>query len=272
MSYIDNIDSMQYKKRLKDYSILAFACKRANNHRNEGRAYYSCGVLYDNLGQYHKAIKWYEKFLNVCQRIGDNHGIALCYNCIGISYQRLGEKDLKYYKKAVEYHEKHLNCSDVKGKFIASINLGLLHGLMGDVEKADVHNKTALSYAAQVSSLRGQAAIIGNLGRIGTNNMITDTRTLKTYAEKYLKLSHEIKHKQGEAEAHIQLAKIEQTLGNHTKSIEDYTKARNIAKEIGNLQCENEASIGLGIVKAESNWNNKANEILKSINAEKTLF
>ena len=39
-------------KRLKDYKMLAFACKRAGKSRDEGRAYYSTGVLYDNLGKY----------------------------------------------------------------------------------------------------------------------------------------------------------------------------------------------------------------------------
>jgi hypothetical protein len=44
------------KKRLKDYDILAFACKRAGKSRDEGRAYYSTGVLYDNLGKYRQAV------------------------------------------------------------------------------------------------------------------------------------------------------------------------------------------------------------------------
>jgi hypothetical protein len=32
-------------RRLKDYGMLAFACKRAGKTRDEGRAYYSMGVL-----------------------------------------------------------------------------------------------------------------------------------------------------------------------------------------------------------------------------------
>lgn len=44
---------------MKDYSILAFACKRAGKSRDEGRAYYSTGVLCDNLGKYKQAIGHY---------------------------------------------------------------------------------------------------------------------------------------------------------------------------------------------------------------------
>jgi tetratricopeptide (TPR) repeat protein len=65
---------------LKDYAILAFACKRAGKSRDEGRAYYSEGVLSDNLGKYKQAIFMYKKFLEVCKAIGDVHGKSLSFN------------------------------------------------------------------------------------------------------------------------------------------------------------------------------------------------
>ena len=63
MSYTDSYNRIGAQKRLKDYAILAFACKRAGKSRDEGRAYYSTGVLYDNLGKYKSAITQYKKFL-----------------------------------------------------------------------------------------------------------------------------------------------------------------------------------------------------------------
>ena len=57
MSYKDSYNRIAAQKRLKDYDILAFACKRAGKSRDEGRAYYSTGVLYDNLGKYLAAIE-----------------------------------------------------------------------------------------------------------------------------------------------------------------------------------------------------------------------
>ena len=56
MSYSDAYNRIAAQKRLKDYNILAFACKRAGKSRDEGRAYYSTGVLFDNLGKYKQAI------------------------------------------------------------------------------------------------------------------------------------------------------------------------------------------------------------------------
>ena len=63
MSYKDSYNRIAANKRLKDYNMLAFACKRAGKHRDEGRAYYSEGVLCDNLGKYKTAIAFYKKFL-----------------------------------------------------------------------------------------------------------------------------------------------------------------------------------------------------------------
>ena len=63
MSYTDSYNRIAAQKRLKDYEILAFACKRAGKSRDEGRSYYSTGVLFDNLGKYKEAIDQYHKFL-----------------------------------------------------------------------------------------------------------------------------------------------------------------------------------------------------------------
>ena len=266
MSYIDSGEQILYRKRLKDYAILAFACKRANKLRDEGRAYYSSGVLYDNLGQYQEAIKWYEKFLAVCQKIGDAHGIGLSYNCIGVSYQMLGEKDPKFYKASIDYHKMHFESEDVAAKFIASANLGIVHELMGDKEKATSYHQEALKYAVQLSSLVGQTIAISNIGRIGTNNtMINSKKQLKGFVQKYLEFSSELKNKQGEAEAHIQLGKIEQSSGDYNSCVNDYSKARKIAQEVGNAHWENEASVRVGIASAEMNWEKKRDKILKDV-------
>lgn len=63
MCYSDSYNRIAAQKRLKDYDILAFACRRAGKSRDEGRAYYSTGVLYDNLGKYKLAVDSYKKFL-----------------------------------------------------------------------------------------------------------------------------------------------------------------------------------------------------------------
>ena len=119
MSYSDSYNRIAAQKRLKDYDILAFACRRAGKSRDEGRAYYSTGVLYDNLGKYKLAVDQYKKFLQVCKAIGDVHGEALAYNCIGVDYMKMGENDSQFYRDAIDYHTRH--------KEVADVALSLIH-------------------------------------------------------------------------------------------------------------------------------------------------
>ncbi len=127
--------------------MLAFACKRAGKTRDEGRAYYSEGVLCDNLGRYKKALNCYKQFLAICKMIGDTHGEALAYNCIGVSYQRLAETNPKLYEKSIEAHLNHKEIADTAGKFLAHINLGIIYNKLGDDEKSNINHQFALRYA-----------------------------------------------------------------------------------------------------------------------------
>jgi hypothetical protein len=64
---------------------------------------------------------------------------------------------------------KHKEIADVAGKFLAHVNLGIIHGMLGDQEKSSINHQFALRYAIQMSSVAGQSVAIGNLGKIGNN-------------------------------------------------------------------------------------------------------
>jgi len=121
---------------VKDYDFLSQACKRAGKVKDEGRAYYSAGVLLDNVGRFKQSISRYLKFLEVCKAIGDKEGEALAYNALGVAYQKMGEAGQENYVKAMEFHKKHLEIADVSGQFMASINLGLISEALKDSEGA----------------------------------------------------------------------------------------------------------------------------------------
>jgi hypothetical protein len=48
-----------------------------------------------------------------------------------VNYQFLGTNDKSLLPKSIEFHEKHKEISDIHGKFIAHINLGLLYDVLG---------------------------------------------------------------------------------------------------------------------------------------------
>ena len=168
---IDNAIHVTVLRRLKDYEMLAFGCRRAGKVRDEGRSYYSIGVLYDNIKKYKKAVEYYLKFLQVCKSINDSHGEALAYNCIGVDYQLLGETEPELARKAIEYHTLHENLADVNGKFLASINLGLCHDRLGDSKNSVYHFQNALKHSIQMSNVNGQSVAMGNIGKIGTKDL-----------------------------------------------------------------------------------------------------
>lgn len=178
---VDNGVLVTVQRRLKDYEMLAFGCRRAGKVRDEGRAYYSIGVLYDNIKKYSKALTYYQKFLQVCKSINDTHGEALAYNCIGVDYQLMGEKDPSNLAKAIQYHKLHQNLADVNGKFLASINLGLCYDKAGDHKNSVFWFQNALKHSVQMSNLSGQSLAIGNIGRIGTKDLSDNKDKMKLF-------------------------------------------------------------------------------------------
>lgn len=201
-------------RRLKDYEMLAFGCRRAGKVRDEGRAYYSIGVLYDNIKKYKKAVEYYQKFLQVCKSINDSHGEALAYNCIGVDYQLMGEKDSSCITKAIEYHTLHEQLADVNGKFLASINLGLCYDRLGDNKNSVYWFQNGLKHSVQMSNLTGQSLAIGNIGRIGTKNLSENKDKMKIFVEKYLRLAEEMQDPKAEMEGSIKLGLINSTKKN----------------------------------------------------------
>lgn len=148
--------------------MLAFGCRRAGKVRDQGRSYYSIGVLYDNIKKFKKAIQYYLKFLHVCKSINDTHGEALAYNCIGVDYLLIADQDPQFVNKAIEYNHLHEELADTNGKFLASINLGLCYDKLGDQKNSIFYFQNALKFSIQMSNLSGQSLAVGNIGRIGT--------------------------------------------------------------------------------------------------------
>lgn len=269
MWYIDSYNRLAAKKRLKDYEILSFACKRAGKSRDEGRAYYSTGVLYDNLGKFKIAIAHYKKFLQVCKAIGDVHGEALAYNCIGVNYQKMAEDDPKNYKEAIDYHLKHKEIADVAGKFLAHVNLGIIYNNLGDQEKASINHQFALRYAIQMSSLAGQSVAVGNLGNLGSISKVAsyaNNEKLQMFVERYLELSSELKYRKGEGNAHLQLGQLKSQKGDYDTSTRHFYRAMKIAEQTGDTDTKTEAKVLFGMANANLKWDKHKSELMEKLN------
>ena len=149
------------REMLDDYNLKAIACKRAGVQQGEATAWYSKGVIYDNLREYTKAIKCYEKYLHICSKIDDVGGKAIAYNSLAISYQCLGTDSLP---AAIYFHAKHRDIADKPGKFIAHSNLGILYFKLEDFPNSISNHQASLRWAVLNKSQTGQSIAIGNLG------------------------------------------------------------------------------------------------------------
>jgi len=257
------------KRRLKDYGILAFACKRAGKLRDEGRSYYSMGVLCDNVGKFHEGIAHYQKFLDICKKIGDQHGEALAYNCIAVNYQYLGEHaNVKYYEEAIQYHNKHKELADIAGKFIAHVNLGIIYEKMGNQERSSINHQFALRYAVQMSSVQGQGVAIGNLGKIGTTEIRGDGSKMKMFIEKYIDLCGEVRDRKAEGGAYLALGHLSQTQKEYGLSSKNYYRALKISEETGDSDTHMKAKCHFGVANGQLKMNDHMRSILKSLDSE----
>ena len=110
--------------QLKDYAVLASACRRAGKPANAAQLMFNRGVLHDNAGEAGQALRCYKDLLRTSLETGDVVSEALACNCIGVTLQMQGVHKVE---EALKYHLQHLAAADVPGKFIAHSNIGLAY-------------------------------------------------------------------------------------------------------------------------------------------------
>lgn len=286
-------------RKMKDFEMLTFACRRASKLREEGRAHFSLGVLRDNLGQYQKAIDAYTQFLRVCKECSDTQGGALGYHCIGVDYQLLGigahkgeaaaegenagkspaspspalaslgpppvrtniRPDLL--RKAIYYHNRHRENSDSIGKFVAHLNMGLAYAHLGEPEASTVNHQYALRYALQLHSLEGQSLAIGSLS-FSAGIYDSDPEKMKVLVERYVDLCGTLKQTKNQAAALKKLGILASQQGQNEQSIDYFTQAIEAARAEGDQEAEKDCSVRLGIAAGQAKVADHISSILQT--------
>ena len=95
--------------------------------------------------------------------MGDRAGEGISYGNLGNAYDSLGD-----FKKAIEYHERHLKIAkevgDRAGEGISYGNLGNAYFRLGDFKKAIEYHERNLKIAKEVGDRAGEGASYCNLG------------------------------------------------------------------------------------------------------------
>ncbi|XP_044170811.1 tetratricopeptide repeat protein 28-like, partial [Acropora millepora] len=152
------------------------------------------------------------------------------------------------YRKAIEYHEKHLKIAteigDRGGEGRAYGNLGNAYQSLGDYRKAIEYHEKCLKIAIEIGDRGGEGRAYGNLGN--AYRSLGDYRKAIEYHEKRLKIAIEIGDRAGEGRAYGNLGNAYQSLGDYRKAIEYHEKCLKIAIEIGDRGGEGRAYGNLG--------------------------
>ncbi|XP_044167244.1 tetratricopeptide repeat protein 28-like, partial [Acropora millepora] len=159
------------------------------------------------------------------------------------AYWSLGD-----YRKAIEYHEKHLKIAleigDRDGEGRAYENLGIAYPSLDDYRKAIEYHEKDLKIAIEIGDRGGERGAYGNLGNAYWS--LGDYRKAIEYHEKHLKIAIEIGDRGGEGGACGNLGNAYRSLGDYRKAIEYHEKHLKIAIEIGDRRGEGGAYGSLG--------------------------
>lgn len=266
---------------MKDYTMLAFSSRRAGRHQMEGAAYYSMGVLLDNMEAYEKAIDQYKKFIGVCKNKTKDVALeALGYNCVGVGLHlmaavpELGEGlgqsssngttkvdslNTAFLESSVKAHKKHLEIADDAGRFVAHTNLGLALSDLGKHVEAAKHHQDALRLAIRLQSTHGQSVAVGNLGMLGTKQ--GDLVTAKACMEQHLQLVQSLHDLSAESNAWMQLGLILNKEGAFEQAALYFDRSRRISMKTGEMGTMKRSNCYIGVAQGNQGLHQRLAEI-----------
>ncbi|CAM6021872.1 unnamed protein product [Sphagnum balticum] len=257
-----------FRAKIADQAMLAESFRRQRDpgvYKDEAKAIIT-------MAEYPKALENYLRFLDLCHRIMDIEGEAMVLNFIGCSIQE--EADIKVaasktaidftvkedeadmhpivvqdtqYLKAIDFHKKHAAKTDIKGKFTAFTNLGIIYATLCIWTEAGKFHKKALRCATFVQSSPDQCIAVGNLGFLlfRRKKMVV----AKACISRYLMICRMLGDTLGLARSHYTLGQIALQLKKFREAKVEFTAAMNAAIQHGDKQIETFCKVQLGICK-----------------------
>ena len=118
-----------------------------------------------------------------------------------------------------------------------------------------------------MSSVAGQSVAIGNLGKVGGNQVYAQMNQdkLQMFVERYLELSSELKYRKGESGAFMQLGELLTQKGDYETSTKHFYRAMKIAEETEDNELKEAAKVNFGMANASMKWNEHMIDILKNV-------
>lgn len=245
---------------LKDYVLLAEACKRAGRARVEATAYFKIAHILSTTDEEEKpkAIVYLRKFLQICRRINDLQGEAKALNALGIIHYEIALATCTPNSKQAEmllrialgFHRQHAEIADAAGIFIANTNAGLCHAHLGDHAAAAESHKLAASFAVQAGDRDAEALALSNLAAAATS--CGDLATSRLCALRQLDVGHATHNPGVACEAQEQLAQLAIQRCDYQSATNHLVAALEIALKEGDQRRALRLRCQLGVAQAAS--------------------
>lgn len=235
-------------EKMRDYAVLASACRRAGKATSAAHLVFNRGVLFENMGESTQALHCYKDLLRSSLELGDSTGEALACNSIGVLLQLTQRDSLE---EALRYHQQHLAVADVPGKFIAHCNLGLCYQALEMLEDARANHQHALRYAIRMSSLAGESLACGHLGMV---SRLADRATAKACTERQLHLASTLHDQKGKEDAFFQLGGLAHLDGSWNEAKDYYHQALHVAQQQQDSEGSDLARCNVGLAQGNAEF------------------
>ena len=184
----------------------------------------------------------------------------------GFGATQLSEAARANLRRAIEYHESHLKVADEGGRFMASTNLGLCHGAMGDALASARHHQDALRIAISLQSFSGQSISVGNLGSLAMRQ--GDYATARPCMEQHLQLVQSLQDQGAEIHAYMQLGHLAVADSDFETALKSFQEAAHIAEQLQELGTLKRANCYVGIAKGSLTMSDMFSKLTDGIRAQ----
>jgi tetratricopeptide (TPR) repeat protein len=182
-------------------------------------------------GFYRQRAQLYEQVIAGSKREQACHRNSL--NLVALSYRNLGQ-----YEKAIAYHQKCLEISEVAGDrlgvAISLGNIGSWYDSFGQYEKAIAYHQKSLEIKEEIVNRQGVASSLGSLGNCYYS--LGQYEKAISYYQQSLEIKEEIGFRQGVAISLGNLGACYNSFGQYEKAIVYHQQQQDISEEIGNRQ------------------------------------
>ena len=154
------------------------------------------------------------------------------------------------FKRAIDYHKKHLEIAieqgDKIGEGAAYCNLGRAFRWIGDIKQAIEYHTRDLSIAKELEDKAGEGTSYGNLGN--DYEILGDFKRAIDYHTQHLSVAKEVGDTAGEGTSYGNLGRAYHGIGDFQTAKEYHLKQLKIAKDVGDRAGEGRAYGNLGKV------------------------